>query len=438
MLATAAAVGAALRRRTDGVSQGTDTTAPVLNVGTLTPTARAAAQRESATAAPSTSTGNNGWFTQRPRRCSTVTATDDVAVTKLQYSTDAGANWLDMAITPGPSVSGTRRSPARATTPCATAPSTPPATSSPGAAAGNDAQPGVRRRRDRGPAAVHQRPRRRRHAGHRHGRQRRDGQDRHDPDARAGLAEPERHADGRADEGARGRHRRQVVPAVPRPSTSRSTRTPPTATCPGLGRQQPRRPRRGADHADPHRSDAAAPAAPPCAIRGSTARGSTRCRWTPSQLSLGKHTWTLGLTDVAGNGNKVTFTFLVTTSFADIDALLARYGTAGTIPAATVTSLRASLAAAKASADAGDKAAAVSAWRRSSRRSAAASPIRSAEPARHRRPGRHAPGRAASRTPRLRPTSASRRTRYPGQPRHPYVTPAMPTAQRQRRRSRSS
>ena len=37
----------------------------------------------------------------------TVTATDDVAVTKLQYSTDAGATWLDMAITPGPSVSGT-------------------------------------------------------------------------------------------------------------------------------------------------------------------------------------------------------------------------------------------------------------------------------------------------------------------------------------------
>ena len=44
----------------------------------------------------------------------------------------------------------------------------------------------------------------------------------------------------------------------------------------------------------------------------------------PSKLSLGKHTWTLGITDVAGNGNKVTFTFTVTTSFADIDSLLTR------------------------------------------------------------------------------------------------------------------
>ncbi len=48
-----------------------------------------------------------------------------------------------------------------------------------------------------------------------------------------------------------------------------------------------------------------------------------------SQLSLGTHTWTLVVTDNAGNGNKVTYTFLVTTSFADIDALLTRYGTAG-------------------------------------------------------------------------------------------------------------
>ncbi len=47
----------------------------------------------------------------------------------------------------------------------------------------------------------------------------------------------------------------------------------------------------------------------------------------PSKLSLGKHTWTLGITDVAGNGNKVTFTFNVTTSFADIDSLLTRNAT---------------------------------------------------------------------------------------------------------------
>ena len=45
-----------------------------------------------------------------------------------------------------------------------------------------------------------------------------------------------------------------------------------------------------------------------------------------SKLSLGKHTWTLHITDSAGNGNKVTFTFLVTTSIADLDALLAKLG----------------------------------------------------------------------------------------------------------------
>ena len=41
-----------------------------------------------------------------------------------------------------------------------------------------------------------------------------------------------------------------------------------------------------------------------------------------SKLSLGKHTWALHITDIAGIGNKVTFTFMVTTSFADIDALI--------------------------------------------------------------------------------------------------------------------
>ena len=113
----------------------------------------------------------------------------------------------------------------------------------------------------------------------------------------------------------------------------------------------------------------------------------------PSQLSLGKHTWTLGLTDIAGNGNKVTFTFLVTTSFADIDALLARYGTGGTIPAADVTALRASLASAKSAADGGDAVTAVS--RPGRLRLAGPQHGRQREgpqPARHRRPGRHAPG----------------------------------------------
>ena len=68
MLATAAAVGAALVVVPSASAQGPDTTAPVLNVGTLTPTA--APQRNgNPPAAPSTSTGNNGWFTQAGRRC---------------------------------------------------------------------------------------------------------------------------------------------------------------------------------------------------------------------------------------------------------------------------------------------------------------------------------------------------------------------------------
>ena len=56
MLATAAAVGAALVVVPSASAQGTDTTAPVLNVGTLTPTA--APQRNgNPPAAPSTSDG---------------------------------------------------------------------------------------------------------------------------------------------------------------------------------------------------------------------------------------------------------------------------------------------------------------------------------------------------------------------------------------------
>src|SRR3954468_11774879 len=106
MLATAAAVGAALVVAPSASAQGTDTTSPVLNVGTLTPTA--APQRNgNPPAAPSTSTGNNGWFTQTAPTVLNITATDDVAVTKLQYSTDNGANYLDIPITPGPSVTGT-------------------------------------------------------------------------------------------------------------------------------------------------------------------------------------------------------------------------------------------------------------------------------------------------------------------------------------------
>jgi type 1 glutamine amidotransferase len=78
-----------------------------------------------------------------------------------------------------------------------------------------------------------------------------------------------------------------------------------------------------------------------------------------SQLSLGRHTWALRVGDVAGNGAKVTLTFLVTTSFADIDALLTRYQTAGSVPADTVAALRTRLAAARDADAAGDQVGAI-------------------------------------------------------------------------------
>ena len=132
----------------------------------------------------------------------------------------------------------------------------------------------------------------------------------------------------------------------------------PTAALPGHGRQQPHRPR-------PDRSRRPAPtrprarAAPRCVTPGSTARGPTRCRSTPRSSRSASTRGRSASSDNAGNGNRVKFTFLVTTSFADVDALLTRWGTAGTIPAAAVTSLRAKLAAAKAASDVDDAVAAI-------------------------------------------------------------------------------
>ena len=149
----------------------------------------------------------------------------------------------------------------------------------------------------------------------------------------------------------------------------------------------------GADHADAHRSDARLGQPRRARDAGSTARGSTRCRSTPSKLSLGKHTWTLGITDIAGNGNKVTFTFLVTTSFADIDALLARFGTAGTIPAADghhaarLAGRRQGVRRRRRQGRGHQRAGRV---RRAGPRAVANADA--AQPAGHRRPGRHPPG----------------------------------------------
>src|SRR5438552_815943 len=66
-----------------------DTVPPVVNTATLSP-------------APD---GNGAWHRTAPVTLS-LSATDDVAVQNLQYSLDGGATYLDVAITPGTSVSG--------------------------------------------------------------------------------------------------------------------------------------------------------------------------------------------------------------------------------------------------------------------------------------------------------------------------------------------
>jgi len=66
----------------------------------------------------------------------------------------------------------------------------------------------------------------------------------------------------------------------------------------------------------------------------------------PSKLSLGKHTWALQLADQAGNNQVATLTFVVTTSVADLQALVTKYAAAGSIDAADAATLQSSLTAA--------------------------------------------------------------------------------------------
>ena len=102
-VATAAAVGVALAAL-PSAAQAQDMTSPVLNAATLSPVSPVPQRNGNPPAAPSTSTGNNGWFTQAAPVTINVTATDEVGVSKIQYSTDNGATWLDATITPGTSV----------------------------------------------------------------------------------------------------------------------------------------------------------------------------------------------------------------------------------------------------------------------------------------------------------------------------------------------
>ena len=107
VLASAAILGTALP------AVAADAVAPVVDVATLTPTPE----------------GNNNWrFTPATLNLS---ATDDVAVDKFQYSLDAGLTYIDVQVADAPSAIAKRSSPRRATRRSAIAPSTRPATSPP-------------------------------------------------------------------------------------------------------------------------------------------------------------------------------------------------------------------------------------------------------------------------------------------------------------------
>src|SRR3954452_13394437 len=356
---TAAALGAALIAAPNAGAQApADTTSPVLSV-TTTPSA--APQRNGDPAygfAPtSISTGNSNWYTSAPVTVN-VSATDDVGVAKLQYSTDNGVTWVDLPVTGGTvgpfTNEGSNPLRLRAIDAAGNVSSGTP---------GGVINGGLNQPATAGATAIR-------------------------------LANTTGRVVG--DElvldpiGPT----RETVPIASIPSSAPASPAPnvtlqsplkydhaagtvvqpftqyrnfpiqidtkaPTAAWPA-GVATDNRIGHGAANITPTRIDAT-PGSGGAAVREAWLDG----QWVyplpldPSKLSLGRHTWTLHITDIAGNGNKVTFTFLVVTSLPDLDALVAKYGTAGTIPSATVTSLRSKIAEAKSAADAGDNAAAI-------------------------------------------------------------------------------
>ncbi len=75
---------------------------------------------------------------------------------------------------------------------------------------------------------------------------------------------------------------------------------------------------------------------------------------TTSDLAPGGHKLSIVASDAAGNAARYDQTFVVTTSFADLDALVARFIASGDVPADLGAGLRSTLADAKTAADAGD------------------------------------------------------------------------------------
>ncbi len=69
-----------------------------------------------------------------------------------------------------------------------------------------------------------------------------------------------------------------------------------------------------------------------------------------STLTVGRHALAITVGDAAGNAQTITQTFIVTTSYAELDALITRFETDGDLPAAVAASLRSLLVDAQAAA----------------------------------------------------------------------------------------
>ena len=338
------------------LAQGVDTTAPVLAAATLP---ASAAQYGGAT-----STGNSGWYTNTagsPPHGSvmlSMSATDDVAVAKFQYSVNGGATYVDVPVaTPAPSATAT----AEITQEGNTTVRYRAVDTSGNVSAGATANTTLNQAAAAGATGVRLSSTNGRSAGDLLTIDTGASQETvtiasipspapASPNPNVLLAAPltKAHAAGAA----------VVATAMYRTVAVQIDTQPPTATFPSNVVVNNR-----VGHSasvTPTRTD-------PTPGSGGTAVLETWIdgTWTyplpldASKLSLGRHTWAIRVGDAAGLGSKVTLTFLVTTSFADVDALLTRYQTAGSVTPDTTTALRAKLTDAKNADAAGDKVAAI-------------------------------------------------------------------------------
>ena len=150
---SAVAAGTALSLAAVPPAMAADTVAPVLGTAAFA-------------AAPN---GNSNWRITAPQTLN-LSATDDVAVSKLQYSLDGGATYIDVPVTSGPSVTAAVADSLQGNTTVRYRAVDSSGNLSRGTANEHDAEPGVGGRRDRGPAHEHDQPQRRRDDLDRHGR----------------------------------------------------------------------------------------------------------------------------------------------------------------------------------------------------------------------------------------------------------------------------